>query len=52
MEENILDLNKRVEETKKIEEDLMRQLQEKIEIYQKQEVKILSLKEDLDKTTT
>ena len=51
MEDNILDLNKQVEEVKKIEEDLTRQLQEKIEICQKQELKILSLKEDLDKTT-
>ena len=30
----------------------MRQIQEKIEIFQKQELKILSLKEDLDKTAT
>ena len=51
MEDNILDLNKWVEEAKKIEEDLTRQLQEKIEICQKKELKILSLKEDLDKTT-
>ena len=50
MEDNIFDLNRHVEEVKKIEEDLTRQLQEKIEICQKQELKILSLKEDLDKT--
>ena len=50
MEGNILDLNNQVEEVKKIEEDLMRQLQEKIEICQNQELNILSLKEDLDKT--
>ena len=42
MEDNILDLNKQVEEVKKIEEYLTRQLQEKIEICQKQELKILS----------
>ena len=52
MEDNIFALNKQVEEVKKIEEYLTRQLQEKIEICQKQELKILSLKEDLDKTTT
>ena len=52
MEDNIFDLNKQVEEVKKIEEDLTRQLQEKIEICQKQELKILFLKEYLDKTTT
>ena len=46
MEDNILDLTKQAEEVKKIEEDLTRQLQEKIEICQKQELKIL------DKTTT
>ena len=34
MEENIFDLNKQVEEVKKIEEYLTRQLQEKIEIVQ------------------
>ena len=50
MKDNIFDLNKQVEEVKKIKEDLTRQLQEKIEICQKQELKILSLKEDLDKT--
>ena len=49
MEDNIFDLNKQVEEVKKIEEDLARQLQEKIEICQKKELKILSLKEDLKK---
>ena len=37
---------------KRIEEYLTRQLQEKIEICQRQELKILSLKEDLEKTTT
>ena len=52
MEVNIFALNKRVEEVKKTEEDLTRQLQEKIEICQKQELKILSLREDLDKITT
>ena len=52
MEDNIFALNKQVEEVKKIEEDLTRQLHEKIEICQKQELKILSLKEDLDKKTT
>ena len=52
MEDNIFSLNKQVEEVKKIEEDLTRQLQEKIEICQKQELKILSLREDLNKTTT
>ena len=51
MEANIYDLNKQVEEVKKIEEDLTRQLQEKIEICQKKELKIMSLKEDLDETT-
>ena len=51
MEDNIFDLNKQGEEVKKLEEYLTRQLQEKIEICQKQELKILSLKEDLDKTT-
>ena len=50
IEDIILDLNKQVEEVNKIEEDLTRQLQEKIEICQKKELKILSLKEDLDKT--
>ena len=44
MEDNIFALNKQVEEFKKTEEDLTRQLQEKIEICQKQELKILSLK--------
>ena len=52
MEDNIVDLNRQVEELKKIEEDLTKQLQEKLKICQKQELKILSLKEDLDKTTT
>ena len=52
MEDNIFDLNKQVEEVKKIEEDQTRKLQEKIEICQKQELKILSLREDLDKPTT
>ena len=52
MEENNFDLNKQVEEVKKIKEDLTRQLQEKIEICQRKELKILSLKEDLDKTTS
>ena len=52
MEDNIFYLNKHVEEVHKIEEYLTRQLQEKIEICQKQELKILSLREDLDKTTT
>ena len=52
MEDNIFALNKQVEEVKKIEEYLTRQLQEKIEICQKQELKILSLREELDKTTT
>ena len=45
-----LHLNKQVEEVKKIEEYITRQLQEKIEICQ-QGLKILSLKGDLDKTT-
>ena len=36
----------------KIEEYLMRELQEKIEIFQQQELNILSVKEDLEKTTT
>ena len=35
MEDNIFALNKQVEEVKKIEEDLTRQLQEKMEICQK-----------------
>ena len=52
MEYNIFDLNKQLEEVKKIEEYLTRQFQEKIEICQQQELKILSLKEYLDKTTT
>ena len=43
-------MNKHVEEVKKIEEDITRQLQEKIEIFQKQELEILSLKEYMDKT--
>ena len=51
IEDSIVDLNKQVEEVKQIEEDLTKQLQEKIEICQKQKLKILSLKEDLDKTT-
>jgi len=50
MEDSIvIDLKEQIEEVKKIEEDLTRQLQEKIEICQKQELKILSLKEDLNK---
>ena len=52
MEDNIFDLKKQVEEVKKIEEYLTRQLQEKIEICRNQELKILSLREDLEKTTT
>ena len=52
MEDNIFDLKKQVEEVNKIEEYLTRQLQQKIEICQNQELEILSLKEDLDKTTT
>ena len=52
MEDNILYLNKQVEGVKKIQENLTRQLQENIEICQKQELKILSLKEYLDKTST
>ena len=36
MEDNIFDLNKQVEEVKKIEEDLTRQHQENIEICQMQ----------------
>ena len=51
MEDNIFALNKQVEEVKKTEEDLTRRLQEKIEVCKKQELKILSLKEDSDKTT-
>ena len=52
MQDNILYLNKQVEEVKKIEADLTRQLQEMIEVFPKKELNILSLKEDLDKTTT
>ena len=51
MEDSIVDQNIHVE-VKKIEEYLTRQLQEKISIYQKKELNILSLKEYLDKTTT
>ena len=39
MEGNIFDMNKKVEEVKKIEEYLMRQLEEKIENCEKQELK-------------
>ena len=52
MEDSIVDTKRKTNEVNKIEEDLTRQLQEKIEICQRQELKILSLKEDLDKTTT
>ena len=52
MEYSIIDLNIQVEEVNQIEEYLMKQLQEKIEIFYKQELKILSLKEDPDNTTT
>ena len=51
MEDSIVDLKIHVEEVKNIKEDLTRQLQEKIEICQKKELKILSLKEYLDKPT-
>ena len=52
MEDSIVDLKIQVEEVKKIEEDLTRQLQEKIKNCQRKELKFSSLKEDMDKNNT
>ena len=52
MEDSIVDLKRQIDEVKKLEEDQTTQLQEKREICQRQELKILYLKEDMDKTTT